>query len=68
MEAEDNPYIVKLRPDEFNELLSEYETFVEWSHKDMDTRQRELAERVLAKLRQADAEHVCVDELEEGKE
>ena len=59
---EDNPYIVNLKPDEFHELISEYVNYVEWCRKDMDTRQRELAERVLAKLRQAGAEHVCVDE------
>ena len=59
---EDKPYIVYLTPDEFDELHGSYENFVEWCHKDMDTRQRELAERVLAKLQQADAEHVCVDE------
>ena len=58
---EDNPYIVKLKPDEFHELYDEYTTFVEWSQKHMDARQRELAERVLEALHQADVEHVCVD-------
>ncbi len=61
---EDNPYIVELKPDEFHELLSEYENYFEWCHKGMDARQRELAERVLTKLRQADAEHVCLDEMD----
>jgi ribosomal protein S24E len=60
--VEDNPSIVTLLPDEFNELLSEYQNFFDWNKKKLDIRQRELAERVLAKLRQADAEHVCVDE------
>ncbi len=65
---DDNPYIVYLKPDEFHELISEYENYVEWCHKDMDTKQRALADRVLAKLRQADTEHVCVDEMQERKD
>jgi hypothetical protein len=47
--VEDNPYIVYLTLDEFHELISEYENYVEWCHKEMDTWQRALAERVLAK-------------------
>lgn len=67
MEVVDNPYrIPDLLPDEYNELLSEYENFVEWSHKEMDARQKELSGRVLAKLRQADIDHVCLDEIQEG--
>ena len=63
---EDNPYIVELAPDEFHELLSEYENYVEWSQKHMDTRQKEVSSRVLAKLRQSDTAHVCVDDIQEG--
>ena len=59
---EDNPYTVKLAPDEFHELLSEYENCWEWCEKSMTDKQRELAGRVLDKLRAADATHVCVDE------
>ena len=32
---EDNPYIVRLAPDEFDELLGSYENFVEWCKKEM---------------------------------
>ncbi len=67
LEAEDNPYrIPDLLPDEFHELLSDYENSYAWRHKSMDERQQELAQRVLAKLRQADTEHVCLDEMQEG--
>ncbi len=67
MEAKDNPYhIPDLLPDEFHELLSDYENSYEWRQKGMDERQKELAQRVLAKLRQADENHVCLDEVEEG--
>lgn len=61
---EDNLYIVELLPDEFHELLSEYENFVEWCGKSMSHEQKELAERVLKKLHEADATHVCIDEVE----
>ncbi len=67
MEVEDNPYrIPDLLPDEFHELLSDYENSYEWRHKGMDERQKVLAQRVLAKLRQADENHVCLDEVREG--
>ena len=67
MEGTDNPYrIPDLLPEEFHELLSDYENSYEWRHKSMDERQKALAQRVLAKLRQADREHVCLDEVEEG--
>ncbi len=67
MEAKDNPYhIPDLLPDEFHELLSDYENSYAWRHKGMDEREKALAERVLAKLRQADKDHVCLDEVEEG--
>ena len=59
---EDNPYLVYLMPDEFNELLGSYENFVEWCKKDFTQEQQELASRVLKKLHEADATHVCVDE------
>ena len=55
-------------PDEFHELLSEYENYVEWCHKGMTPRQLELSSRVLEKLRQADATHVCLDEIEQEEE
>ena len=61
---EDNLYIVELTPDEFHELLSEYENFVEWCRESMPHGQKELAERVLKKLHEADATHVCIDEVE----
>ena len=65
---EDNPYKVPdLLPDEFHELISEYENFYEWCHFLVTPKQKELAERVLEKLRQADENHVCLDELEEGE-
>lgn len=63
---EDNLYSVQLAPDEFHELISEYENYVEWCHKDMTPPQQALAERVLEKLRQADNDHVCLDEVQEG--
>lgn len=66
METQDNPYIVVLLPDAFHELLSDYENSYAWRHKGMDERQKELAQRVLAKLRQADENHVCLDEVPEG--
>ncbi len=67
MEAEDNPYrIPDLLPDEFHELLSDYENSYAWRQKGMDERQRELAQRVLAKLQQADKDHVCLDDMQEG--
>ncbi len=67
MEAKDNPYrIPDLLPDEFHELLSEYENSYAWRQKGMDERQRELAQRVLAKLQQADKDHVCLDDMQEG--
>jgi hypothetical protein len=65
LEVEDNPYLVSLAPDELHELLSEYETYVEWSHKVMETGQRAVAERVIHKLRQADATHLCLDETDQ---
>ncbi len=55
---EDNPYIVHLAPDEFHELLSEYENHWEWCEKTMTDREWELARRVLEKLHEADATHV----------
>ncbi len=67
MEVEDNPYrIPDLLPDEFHELLSDYENSYQWRQKGMDEREQELTQRVLAKLRQADENHVCLDEVEEG--
>ena len=64
---EDNPYRVPdLLPDEYHELFSEYETFVEWSTKSMTDEQKALANRVLSKLRQADEDHVCLDEVDQG--
>jgi hypothetical protein len=67
LEVEDNPYrIPDLLPDEFHELLSDYENSFAWRHKGMDERQQELAQRVLAKLRQAGKDHVCLDEVQEG--
>ena len=65
---EDNPYNVILFPDEFNELLGSYENFVEWCKKEMTHEQFELSARVLEKLRQADATHVCVDEVTDAHE
>ena len=63
MEVVDNPYrIPDLLPDEFHELLSDYENSYEWR----DERQKALAQRVLAKLKQADRVQVCLDEVEEG--
>ena len=63
---EDNPNRVPdLLPDEFHELLSEYETFVEWSTKSMTDEQKALVDRVLSKLRQADEDHVCLDEVDQ---
>ncbi len=67
MEAKDNPYhIPDLLPDEFHELLSDYENSYAWRQKGMDEREKELTQRVLAKLRQADENHVCLDEVPEG--
>ena len=67
MEAEDNSYrIPDLLSDEFHELLSDYENSFAWRQKGMDERQQELAQRVLVKLKQADREHVCLDEMQEG--
>jgi len=39
-------YVVTLLPDEFHELLSEYENFFYWCQKTMTPEQKELAERV----------------------
>jgi hypothetical protein len=61
--VEDNPYVIEpLAPDEFDDLLGVYENYVEWCEKSMTDKQRELSSRVLERLRQADATHVCVDE------
>jgi hypothetical protein len=57
-------YFVPLLPDEFHELLSEYETYVEWSMKSMTVTQKEVTERVLKRLHEADATHVCLDEVD----
>jgi len=43
---EDTLYIVKLEPDEFHELLSEYENFFEWYGQSMPQEQKELAQRL----------------------
>ena len=59
---EDNLYIVTLVPDEFHELISEYENYVEWSLKSMTDAQKAIAERVLKRLYEADTLHVCLDE------
>jgi hypothetical protein len=65
LEVEDNPYrIPDLLPDEYHELFSEYENFFEWCHKDMTPKQLEVSGRVLEKLRQADKDHVCLDEVD----
>jgi len=66
-ERKDNPYLVSLDPEEFHELLSAYENFVEWCWKDMTDEQQALAKRVLNRLREADATHVCLDEIDEEK-
>ena len=58
---EDNPYIVLLKPDEFHELLSEYENYVEWAKKSMTEVEKGLSTRVLEKLHEADATHICLD-------
>ena len=62
-------YIVTLLPEEFYELFSEYENFVEWAKKSMTEVEKELFTRVLEKLYEADATYVCLDALdkEEGK-
>jgi hypothetical protein len=62
-------YVVTLLPEEFHELLSEYENYVEWVPKSMREEEKELFARVLAKLQEADATHVCIDapDKEEGK-
>jgi phosphomevalonate kinase len=59
---EDNLYIVTLVPDEFHELISEYENYVEWSLKSMTDEQKAMAQRVLKRLHEADTLHVCLDE------
>ena len=63
----DNPYSVTLLPDEFHELLSKYENYVKWWHKDMPPQQLELSGRVLDKLHKADATHICLDEFQAGE-
>jgi ribonuclease HII len=65
--VEDNPYLVILLPDEFNELLGSYENFVECCKKEMTQEQFELSARVLEKLQHADATHVCVDEVTDAQ-
>ncbi len=62
---EDNSYTVVLTPDELDELLGSYENFVEWCRKEMTEEQRNLADRVLTKLREVDAAHICVDGVTE---
>src|SRR2546430_2548688 len=64
-QLEDNPYIVIYAPDEFHEALSEYENYVEWAKKAMTEEQKEVAERVLQRLHEADAIHVCLDEMDD---
>ena len=65
----ENLYIVTHLPEEFHELLNEYENYVEWVHKSMTEEEKELSTRVLEKLHEADATHVCIDapDKEEGK-
>ena len=64
---EDNSYKVPdLLPDEYHELFSEYENYVEWAQKSMTEEQKELSGRVLKKLHKADEDHVCLDEVQEG--
>lgn len=63
-QGEDNPYIIIAEPDVFHELFENHENFVEWCHKDMSEKQLELADRVRARLLEADATHVCVDKQE----
>jgi hypothetical protein len=55
-------YIVTLLPEEFRELLNEYENYVEWVPKSMREEEKELSARVLEKLHEADATDVCIDE------
>ena len=61
-------YIVTLLPEEFYELLSEYENFVEWAKKSMREEEKELSTRVLEKLHEADATHVCIDAPDKEEE
>jgi hypothetical protein len=62
-------YIVTLLPEDFHELLNEYENYVEWVHKSMTEEEKELSTWVLEKLQEGDATHVCIDapDKEEGK-
>lgn len=62
---EDNLYIITFAPDEFHEALTEYENHVEWCEESMLSEQMELAKRVLARLYEADALHVCLDEVDQ---
>jgi hypothetical protein len=60
-------YIVTLLPEESHELSSEYENYVEWVHKSMREEEKELSTRMLEKLQEADATHVCIDALDKGE-
>lgn len=62
----DNPYIVKLDPEAFNEVFESMERELEDIANETDlVRHRKTVERVLASCRTADREHVCLDEVDD---
>ena len=63
---EDNPYRVPdLLPDEFHELFSEYENYVNGVTRGC-TNNKELSGRVLKSSGRQTTDHVCLDEVQEG--
>ena len=57
----DNPYVLILEPDEFQDLYDEIACALEWENPDTPIRYKTL-QRLMKKLKQADKEHPCVDE------
>lgn len=56
----DNPYCVRLDPQEFHQAYEEIEAL-----SDEKGKESKLLKRILGKFAQADQEHVCIDEEEE---
>lgn len=58
----DNPYVLVLEPDEFQDLYDEIAYALEWKNPEDTQIHYKTLQRLMKKLKQADKEHPCVDE------
>lgn len=58
----DNPYLLVLEPEEFQDLYDEIAYALEWENPEDTPVHYKTLQRLMKKLKQADKEHPCADE------